>query len=319
LAQAASPPSYPLASRGRRARLADPLFKAVIVAAALLVLVSLGLIVVLTTRDAWPFLSANFVDFVTGRRWAPSKDIFGALPFVVGTLLSSCIALVLAVPVGVSIAVFLNEVAPGRLKKPLVYVVELLAAVPSVVYGLFGLFVMVPFLREHVWPSVIAVTGVVPFLGGPVGTGRSIMAAGLVLALMVVPIVTAISRETISLVPSGQREAAYGLGATRWETIRYAVLPFAKTGIIGAFVLGLGRAMGETIAVLLVIGSAPTLPDSIFHTGNSMAGVIAQQFAESSGTKTQALISIGVLLFLVTIVVNICAQWLVRRAERAHA
>jgi len=309
----------PLASRGHRARLADPIFRGIVLGAALLVLVALGLIILATTTDAWPFLSTNAFDFVTGTRWAPSKDIFGALPFVVGTLLTSFIALLFAVPVGVSIAVFLNEVAPTGIRKPLIYVVELLASVPSVVYGLWAIYVLVPFLRDNIWPTVIDTVGWVPFLGGPVGTGRSVLVAGLVLALMVVPIITAISREAISLVPGGQREAAAGLGATRWETIRYAVLPYAKTGIIGAIVLGLGRAMGETIAVLLVIGSAPTLPHSLFDTGNSMAGVIAQQFAEASGDKTQALISIGVLLFLITIVVNIFAQILVRRAERQHA
>ncbi len=281
-------------------------------------LVVLGLIVVRTTSLAWPFMSSN-PGYAFDSNWVPDKDSYGALPFVIGTLVSSLIAMVLAVPAGVGIALFLNEVAPRRTRGLLVYAVELLAAVPSVIYGLWGIFVMVPFLVAHVYPTLTSALDWAPYMSGPVGTGRSLLTAGLLLGLMVIPIVTAFSREAIALVPAAQREAAVGLGATQWEVLRQAVLPYARSGIIGAAVLALGRALGETIAVLLVIGSFTRIPASLFGPGQSMAGVIANQFAESSGAKTQALIAIGVLLFVITIVVNVIAQVFVRRSIKAMA
>jgi phosphate transport system permease protein len=294
---------------------ADRAFRALTLVAGLTVLVVLVLIVVSTTREAMPAFRDEGIGFLTSDRWAPNVDAFGALPFVYGTLVISAIALAIAVPVSIGIALFLSEVAPRRLRRPVSYAIDLLAAVPSVVFGLWGLLVLAPAL-SGVYGSVSRATEGVPvvgtLLGGPVN-GKSYFTAGIVLALMISPIITSLVREVFDTVPRSQKEAALALGATRWEMIRQAVIPHSRAGMVGAVMLGLGRAMGETIAAALVIGSSPQITARLFGAGDAMAAVIANQFGEAGGTHRSALIGLGVVLFAVTVLVNVAAQTVVRR------
>ena len=299
---------------GRRG---DSAFRFVALGAGLTVLAILGLIAFSTTREAWPAFREEGLGFITSSTWIPAEDKFGALAFIYGTVLSSLIALALAVPVSLGIALYANEAAPRRLRKPVVYVMDLLAAIPSVVYGLWGIIVLAPAIQP-VYKSINGAVGDMPVLGwffhGE--SGRSYMTAGIILAIMITPIVTSLSREVIATVPSAQREAAYGMGATRWEMIRAAVLPWSRGGIVGSIMLGLGRAMGETIAVALVIGSQAQITTHLFESGDSMAAVIVNQFGEASGTHRAALIGLGVVLFGVTIIVNVSARSIVGRFDR---
>ncbi len=307
--------SISLASTGGRR--GDSIFRLVALAAGLLVLVVLAGIAFATTRQAWPAFSAEGIGFLTSSDWDPNNGKFGALAFIWGTLLSSAIALVIGVPISIGIALYTNEMAPRRLRRPVTYVIDLLAAIPSVVYGLWGVLVLAPNILP-VYDSINSAVGDVPglsWLFGGKASGRSFMTAGLILAIMIIPIVTSLSREVIATVPRSQREAAYGMGATRWEMIRSAVLPWSRGGIVGATMLGLGRAMGETIAVALVIGSNAQITTHLFSPGDSMAGVIANQWGESSGTYSAALIGLGVVLFAVTILVNVIARRVVRHFD----
>jgi phosphate transport system permease protein len=299
---------------GRRG---DSAFKFVALFAGLVVLVILGLIAFSTTKEAWPAFKQEGLGFVTSSTWIPAEGKFGALAFIYGTVLSSLIALVLAVPVSLGIALYANEAAPRRLRKPVVYVMDLLAAIPSVVYGLWGIIVLAPAIQP-VYKAISGAVGDIPVLGWFFNgeSGRSYMTAGIILAIMITPIVTSLSREVIATVPSAQREAAYGMGATRWEMIRAAVLPWSRGGIVGSVMLGLGRAMGETIAVALVIGSQSQITTHLFEAGDSMAAVIVNQFGEASGTHRSALIGLGVVLFCVTIIVNVSARSIVGRFDR---
>ena len=306
------------ADRTRLARSADRCFHRLVTTFAALVLVVLGLMLVRTTYTAWPVFHRFGLDFVKGRDWAPSRDVFGALPFIFGTVVTSLIAIVLAVPVSVGIALYLNEVAPARIRRPLVYLVELLAAIPSVVFGLWGLIVLLPRLQDHVWTPLSAKLGFIPLFAGP-SYGQSFATAGVILAIMIVPIVTAISREVIALVPHEHKEAALALGATRWEVLRLAVLPYARAGIIGSVMLGFGRAVGETIAVALVIGGSPQITASILQPGYTIASVIANQFNEATGIHIQALVGLGVVLFAITILINVAGRLFVWRAARGLA
>jgi len=248
--------------------------------------------------------------------WDPVNEQFGAWPFVYGTLVSSLLALVLAVPLAVGVAVFITEMCPRWLKGSLAFTTELLAAIPSVIYGLWAIFVMVPLLREYVEPFLaryLGWTGL--FEGTPYGIGM--LAAGIILAIMVVPIVSSITREVMTAVPQQQREAVLALGATRWEMIRTGVLRNARAGILGGVILGLGRALGETMAVTMVIGNRPEIARSLFAPGYTMASVIANEFSEAtSDTYLSALVEVGLALFLVTIIVNILAQLLVWSVTR---
>jgi phosphate transport system permease protein len=256
--------------------------------------------------------------FWKGRTWDPVSGEFGALPFIWGTLYSSVIALLLATPVALGIAIFLSELSPRVLKQPLVFLTELLAAVPSIVYGMWGMFVLVPFVRRlQGWtPDVLKKLPL--FSGPPLGVGM--LAAGLVLAVMVVPFIASVAREILKAVPGTQREAAYALGATRWEAIR-TVLYYARTGIIGAVMLGLGRALGETIAVTMVIGNNPQVSWSLFAPQYTMAAVIANEFTEAAGELyLDALVEIGLVLFTITIVINGLSRLLIWSvSERAPA
>ncbi|MFN0090094.1 MAG: phosphate ABC transporter permease subunit PstC, partial [Acidimicrobiales bacterium] len=313
---AASVPRPPLAAAGRRP--ADRGFRLLALGAGLLVFVILALVAFSTTREAWPAFSAEGLGFFTSSRWAPNEGEFGALAFIYGTLVVSVIALVLAVPVSLGIALLLTEAAPRGLRQPVVYVLDLLAAVPSVVFGLWAVNLLRDPLGNTVYPWVADTVGAVPGLSvlfGPPVNGASFFTAGMILALMITPIVTSISREVFMTVPREQREGALALGATRWEMIRGAVLPYGKVGVVGAVMLGLGRAMGETIAVALIIGSSPQISSRLFSSGDAMPAVIANQFGEASGTHRAALIALGVVLFLMTVVVNVAARAVFGRAQ----
>jgi phosphate transport system permease protein len=302
------------AGTGRRG---DSIFKGVALAAGLTVLAILALIAWSTTKEAWPAFKDQGLSFITSDVWIPAEGKFGALAFIWGTLLSSAIALALAVPVSLGIALYANEAAPKRMRKWVVYVMDLLAAIPSVVYGLWGVLVFAPAIQP-VYEAINGAVGGVPVLGWFFSgtSGRSFMTAGIILAIMITPIVTSLSREVIATVPPAQREAAYGMGATRWEMIRSAVLPWSRGGITGAVMLGLGRAMGETIAVALVIGSQAQITAHLFEPGDSMAAVIVNQFGEAAGTHRSALIGLGVVLFVITIIVNVSARSIVGRFDR---
>ena len=250
--------------------------------------------------------------FLGGSNWDPVNEEYGALPFIFGTLVSSAIALLIAVPLSIATAVFLTELAPRWLRKPLTFFIELLAAVPSVILGLWGIFVMVPWLREHLFPALRSTFGFLPLFKGPI-YGVSMLAGGIIVAIMILPIITSVSREILRSVPDLQREAAYALGATRWEVTRIAVLSYAKKGLFGAVILGLGRALGETMAVTMVIGNRPEIATSLFAPGYTLASVIANEFTEAtSETYLSALFEIGLVLLAVTVLVNAIAQLLLK-------
>ncbi len=309
--------SVPGAPDGRRVGIGDPALRVLCLMCGLLVLAVLGLIAVSTAREAWPAFAHHGLRFFTSSRWAPGTELFGSLPFVHGTVITAVIALMLAVPVSVGIALFLSDVAPRRLRRPVSSLVDLLAAVPSVVYGLWGVIVFAPAIAgfyERVSDLASPVPVLSELLAGP-STGRGLLTAGMILALMVTPIVTSITREVFDTVPATAKEAAYALGATRWEMIRTAVLPHSRAGMLGAVMLGLGRAMGETIAAALVIGSSPRISAALFGPGDSMAAVIANEFGESGGLHRAALIGLGVELFALTVLVNVVARILVARGR----
>jgi len=295
---------------------ADRTFTALALLAALSVLGILVLIAYSTTKEAWPIFREDAANFLFTSRWAPNEGKFGSLSFVYGTLVTSAIALVFAVPISIGIALFMTEVAPPWLKRPVVALIDLLAVVPSVVFGLWGVLVLAEPIAGF-YQRVSDLLSPIPIIGalfeGPV-VGRAFFTAGIILAIMIVPIITSLTREVIATSPVNEKEAAYGLGATRWEMIRGAVIPHSKGGIVGAVTLGLGRAMGETIAVALVIGSNPQITAKLFQPGYSMPSVIANEFGESSGLWRAALIGLGVLLFLITIVINFAANGLVNRS-----
>jgi phosphate transport system permease protein len=250
--------------------------------------------------------------FLTTSNWDPGNDVYCALPFIFGTLVSSLIALVIAVPISIATAVYLTELAPQWLRQPLTMFIELLAAVPSVILGLWGIFVMVPWLRVHLFPWLQNTLGFLPFFKGPI-YGPCVLAAGIIVAIMIIPIITSVSREILRSVPGLQREAAYALGATRWEVTRIAVLSYAKKGLFGAVILGLGRALGETMAVTMVIGNIPQIVLSLFAPGATLASVIANEFNEATSPMlTSALFEIGLVLLGVTVIVNALAQLLLK-------
>ncbi len=305
-------------TRSRRAALPDRIFWALCVGGGVLVLLILALILITTTRQAWPAFVQEGPGFVTTNAWVPNRGTFGALAFVYGTLVSSALALLFAVPVSIGIALFLTELAPRRLRGPVITVIDLLAAIPSVVFGLWGILVVAPAI-VHIYRWIHALVDGVPVLGTvlgePVSTGRGFMTAGLILAIMITPIITSISREVFSTVPVAEKHAALALGATRWEMIKGAVFPHSFGGLIGAVMLGLGRALGETIALALVFGASTQVVANLFASGNAMPAVIVQQWGEAGGMHRNALVGLGVVLFVMTVVVNYLARAIVRRAE----
>ena len=267
-------------------------------------------------KSAAPSIQKFGFSFITGREWDPVKEHFGAFPFIYGTLVTSLLALLLAGPIGVGVAIFLNELAPAKVRTVIAFLVDLLAAIPSVVYGLWGIFVMAPWLRESVEPALGRWLGFSPlFQGTPLGLGM--LAGGLILAVMILPTIAAISREVMAAVPVAQREAALALGATKWEMIRVAVLSYSKSGILGGVMLGLGRALGETMAVTMVIGNRPDIAPSLFAPAYSMAAVIANEFTEATySLYLSALVEIGLILFCITLILNILARLLVWSVAR---
>jgi len=303
-----------LVGRPLRARLPDRALKWGLFGLAVGILVLIGFFFVRLAIEAEPaFSKFGILGFPFSNDWDVSRSTYGALPLVVGTLITSTIALVIGVPVAVATALYLTELCPRRLRGPLTILVELLAAVPSVVYGLWGVFVLIPKLKPaEEWFG--KTFDFLPFVSSTVA-GPNYFIAGLILAIMIVPIVSAISREVIVTVPADHKEAALALGATRWEMIRIAVLPYARPGITGGAMLGLGRAIGETIAVTLVIGNAPVIGDTIFSQGYTLAAVIANEFGEAANNETHraALIGAGLVLFILTLLVNIAARWFVRK------
>jgi phosphate transport system permease protein len=257
--------------------------------------------------------------FLTTSTWDPVAEQFGALPFIYGTLVSSAIALIIAVPLGIATAAYLTELAPLWIRQPLVSLIEMLAAIPSVILGLWGVFVMVPWLRDYPFPFLKRYFDWIPLFTGPI-YGPCMFAGGIIIAIMILPIITSISREILRSVPNLQREAAYALGATRWEATRIAVLSYAKKGLFGAVILGLGRALGETLAVTMVIGNTPQIVASLFKPGYTLASVLANEFTEATtDTYLQALFEIGLVLFGITILVNLLAQVLLRTIRATSA
>jgi phosphate transport system permease protein len=307
-----------LAARIEGAQVGDRIYRAAITFFALCIPLLLGLIAIEVAIAAWPSLRRFGFGFLTSSTWNPVSGVFGAAPAVLGTLLTSFIALVLATPLALGVAIFLSEFAPRWMRQPIAFLVDLLAAIPSVVYGLWGIFVLVPLLRRYVMPFLADTLGLggTPFFSGP-AYGPSILAAGLILAIMVLPYISAVSREVLLAVPRSQREAALALGATRWEMIWGAVLPFAKSGIVGGIILGLGRALGETMAVTMVIGNRHEISSSLFAPGYTMASLIANEFTEATGDlHLSALMAVGFVLFVVTLIVNAIARWLVWQTAR---
>ena len=307
-----------LKSSGRRreVHVGDRVFLQLLRAVGVGIVILLISITAQVFMEAWPVLKKLGPGFLTFNEWDPVNSSFGGLAFIYGTLVSSFLALLIAVPISVGSALFLNEIAPKWLSRPVSFLIEMLAAIPSVIYGLWGIFVMAPWLRTVIQPWLGDHLGMLPlFQGAPFGVGM--MSAGLVLAIMITPTICAIAREVFNAVPNTQREAALGLGATRSEMIRVAVVRSSYTGILGAVILGLGRALGETMAVTMVIGNRPQITASLFAPAQTMASVIANEYGDASGDEHRAaLAAIGFSLLLVSLVVNGLARLLVWQAER---
>ncbi len=294
------------------ARWPDASFRWLALGAALTLFVLIGIVGWELYRGSRLSMTAFGFRFFSSSKWDPVTDSYGALPYIFGTLVSSVLALLLAVPLGVATALFLTDLAPIPLRQPIVTVVEMLAAVPSVIYGLWGIFFLVPWLRAHLFVWLKASFGFLPLFSGPI-YGYSMLSGGIIVAIMILPIVTSISREVLRSVPGLQREAAYALGATRWEVTRIAVLSYARRGLFGAAVLGLGRALGETMAVTMLIGNRPQIAASLFAPGYTLASVIANEFNEATGDLyLSALFELGLALLAVTVVVNVVAQLMLR-------
>ena len=298
---------------GRRGRLGDKIFLYLTFIFALLIVVTLVALLIVLNVDAMPAIQRFGASFLTSMDWDPVRELFGALPAIYGTLLSSIIALVIAVPISMGSAVFLSELAPAWIREPASFLIEMLAAIPSVIIGLWGLFVLVPFIRSPIESWLGSHLGFLQLFQGP-PFGLGFLAAGIILAVMIVPIITAVSRDVMRAVPVTQREAMYALGATRWEAIYRAVLPYCRSGLLGAVILGLGRALGETMAVTMVIGNSYALTVSLFSPGATIASKIAGEFSEASGDLyISSLVELALVLFGITLLVNIIARLMVWR------
>ncbi len=303
-----------------RLRLGDAVFRQMTRAAAVGVLLLLSGVMISLLVGSLPALRTFGLSFVTTERWNPVTEKFGALAPIYGTLVTSFIAMLIAVPVGLMIAFFLTELCPPWLRRPIGIAIELLAGVPSIIYGIWGLFVFAPFLQQTLQPFLINTLGATPliaplFAGPPYGIGM--LTAGLILAIMVLPFVTSISRDVFEAVPEVLKEAAYGIGCTTWEVVRYVVLPYARVGVIGGVMLGLGRALGETMAVTFVIGNAHRISASILAPGTTISASIANEFTEAVGDLyTSSLIALGLILFVITFIVLAAARYMLMRIER---
>ena len=298
------------------ARFGDRLFKALLTVAALAVPVLLGFLVWELWAGSREAIHEFGFGFLTSSEWDPVEGRFGALPLIFGTVVSSALALLIAVPLSLGVAIYLTEFAPMKIRGPVAFLIELLAAIPSVVYGLWGIFVMIPFLRATVYPFLKDTLGFLPFFQGPI-YGLGMLSAAIILAIMVMPYIMSVSREVLLAVPNTQREAAMALGATRWEALTGAVLPYARSGIIGAVILGLGRALGETMAVTMVIGNRHEIAASLFAPGYTMAAAIANEFAEAvENIHLSALSYVALTLFVVTVLINAAARLLIWRVAQ---
>src|SRR5258706_1969737 len=303
-------------------KLGDVTFYCITRACAISVLLILGGIILSLIVGAWPAMKTYGLSFLFASRWAPSADppVLGALGPIYGTLVTSVIAMMIAIPVGLGIAMFLTELCPQWLRRPIGTAIELLAGIPSIIYGIWGLFVFAPFLQETLQPFLIAVFGEIPvlsslFAGPPYGIGT--LTAGLILAIMVLPFITSISRDLFDAVPPVLKEAAYGVGCTTWEVVRYVVLPYTRVGVIGGVMLGLGRALGETMAVTFVIGNAHKVSASLLAPGTTISATIANEFTEAVGDLyTSSLIALGLILFVITFIVLAIARYMLLRIER---
>jgi phosphate transport system permease protein len=303
-----------------RLRLTDAAFRHLTRAAAITILIMLGGVILSLLNGAWPALKTFGPEFLTQQRWNPDTEKFGALAAIYGTVVTSFIAMIIAVPLGLLITMFLTELCPMWLRRPIGIAIELLAGIPSIIYGIWGFFYLAPFLQRTLQPFLIDVFAPIPlvsdlFAGPPYGIG--ILTAGLILAIMVLPFVTSVSRDVFEAVPPVLKEAAYGLGCTTWEVVRYVVLPYARVGVIGGVMLGLGRALGETMAVTFVIGNAHRISASVLAPGTSISATIANEFAEAqSDLYTSSLIALGLILFVITFIVLAAARYMLLRLER---
>jgi phosphate transport system permease protein len=308
-----------LAAFLQRANQGDRVFKGLLTLAAVAVPTLLAFLVFELWVGSRLAIGQFGFGFLTSSTWDPVAEEFGALPLIFGTLISSFLALLIAVPLSLGVAIYLTEFAPKGLRQPIAFLIGLLAAIPSVVYGLWGIFVLIPLLRTTAFPFLRDTLGFLPFFQGPI-YGPSILAAGIILAIMVMPYIMSVGREVLLAVPNTQREAALALGATRWEAVTTAVLPYARSGIVGAVILGLGRALGETMAVTMLIGNRHEIAASLFAPGYTMAAAIANEFSEAVGDlHLSALAYVAFLLFLVTVIVNAGARLLIWRVARGSA
>ena len=304
----------------RRFNVGDRTFKTLTQVSAITVLVILAGVMISLVRGSLPAWQAFGLDFFTTQSWNPVTEKFGALPAIYGTLLTSFIAMLIGVPVSLGIAVFLTEICPERLRRSIGIAIELLAGIPSIIYGIWGLFIFAPFFQTHLQPALIDLFANVPvlnqlFAGPPYGIG--LLTAGLILAIMVLPFITSIIREVFETVPPVLKEAAYGIGCTRWEVVRRVVIPYTRVGIIGGVMLGLGRALGETMAVTFVIGNAHRIMPSIMAPGTTISATIANEFTEATGDiYTASLVALGLILFLITFIVLAVARLMLMRIER---
>jgi phosphate transport system permease protein len=313
-------PAVALSGHLRREALTERVFRVATMVSAILVLLLLAGVIVTLVEGSWPAIKVFKWSFVTGERWNPVTDVYGALTPLYGTIVTSIIALVIAVPLSFGIAVFLTEICPMWLRGPVSTAIELLASVPSIVYGIWGLFVLAPVLQHDVQPWLIDHLGSLPgigklFQGPPFGIG--LLTAGLVLAIMVLPFITSVMREVFRMTPVSLKEAAYGLGATQWNVVWDVVLPWSRTGVIGGIMLGLGRALGETMAVTFVIGNAHRISASLLAPSTTISAAIANEFAEAVGDLyTSALFTLGLLLFVLTFAVIAAARLMLMRLEK---
>ena len=313
-------PSESMIAVARRQRLQDALFHRLTQFFSLLVLIALMGIIVSLFINAWPTFAKFGARFLWYVEWDIVNEEFGAAISIVGTLISASIALLLAVPLAFGIALFLTETCPVWLRRPMGIAIELLAAVPSIIYGMFGLFVFAPIFADYMQVPLQKILGGMPLVGflfGGATNGLGILAAGIILAFMILPFIAAVMRDVFEITPAILRESAYGLGCTTWEVVCQIVLPYTQKGVIGGIMLGLGRALGETMAVTFVIGNANRLPTSLFSPGTSIASVLANEFGEAEGLHFSTLFALGFLLFVITFVVLTLAKLLINRAERA--
>ncbi len=303
-----------------RFRAGDRIFGSLTLAAALFVLVLLGGVILSLVIGSIPAFQAFGFHFLTSETWNPNDDVYGALGAIYGTIVTSAIAMAIAIPVGLGIAIFLSELCPFPLRKPIGMAIELLAGIPSIIYGIWGLFIFAPFLQTYVEPPLIAVLGPVPVLGAlfqgpPYGIG--LLTAGIILGIMVLPFISSISRDVFETVPPVLKEAGYGLGCTTWEVVSNIVIPYSRTGVLGGIMLALGRALGETMAVTFVIGNAHKISASVLSPGTTISAAIANEFTEAVGDLyTSSLIALGLILFVITFIVLAIARYMLMRIQR---